>query len=293
MKRAINGDTRIFGVMGWPVGHSASPAMHNTALESLGYNAVYLPFPVSPLQLPQAIEGLWVLGAAGVNLTIPHKEAVVPLLPEVDPTAALIGSVNTLVRGESGWVGHSTDGPGFLQAFRTEMEAEPAGLRFLILGAGGAARAVAFALAQSGAAGIALANRSMERAHDLGARLSSRYSCGITALPLDPAALRKISPSVDVLINTLPLGMHPRVEETPPVPVDILQPPLIVCDLIYNPRPTRLLRMAAANGCRTLDGLAMLVAQGALSLELWTGLTAPAGLMRAAAEDFLTKGDLF
>lgn len=274
--------------MGWPVSHSASPAMHNRAFESLGYNAVYLPFPVSPPELPQAIAGLWALNAGGVNLTIPHKEAVVPLLAGLAPSAELIGSVNTLVRGESGWVGHSTDGPGFIQAFRTGMEEEPAGLRFLILGAGGAARAVAFALAQSGAAAITLANRSPERAQDLAARLKSCYSCGIAASPLDPAALRGIAPGVDALINTLPLGMHPRVEEIPPVPVEILKPPLIVCDLIYNPRPTRLLRMAAANGCRTLDGLAMLVAQGALSLELWTGLTAPAGLMRAAAGDFLS-----
>lgn len=264
--------------------------MHNAALASLGLNYVYVPFAVAPEDLGQAVRGLFALGVRGANVTIPHKEAVIPFLARLSPEAEAVGAVNTLVREGRGWVGHNTDGAGFLRALREEAGFDAAGARFLILGAGGAAKAVAFAVAGAGAAAVTVANRTPARAESLCRALSARLSCEVRAIPLDEEHIGRALSATDVLINTLPLGMHPQVEEMPPVPVELLQPPLLVCDLVYNPRPTKFLRVARANGCRTMDGLPMLVAQGALALEIWTGTKPPLNVMRRAAEEALHGG---
>jgi shikimate dehydrogenase len=281
----ITGETAVVGLIGWPVGHSVSPAMHNAAFARLELNWVYVPFPVPPERLGQAVAGLFALGVRGVNVTIPHKEAIRPFLARLSPEAEEVGAVNTLVRDTAGWVGHNTDGEGFLRALKEEAGVDPAGASFLILGAGGAAKAVAFAVARVGAAKVAVANRTVFRAEALCRALSSRWPCRVEALPLEEAELSRAVSGADILVNALPLGMHPRVEEMPPVPPEVLKPPLVVCDLVYNPRPTRWLAAATANGCRTMDGLPMLVAQGALALEMWTGVKVPVEVMRRAAEE--------
>lgn len=280
----LTGKTKVLGLLGWPVGHSVSPAMQNAALASLGLDYVYVPFNVAPADLAQAVRGLAVLGVRGANVTIPHKEAVLPLVERLTPEAQAVGAVNTLVREKGGWVGHNTDGEGFLEALREEANFALEGKRLLLLGAGGAARAVAFAAAGAGVSLLLIANRTPARAHTLAEALARRFPCRVRAIPLERGSLAAALAETDVLVNTLPLGMYPQVEAMPPLPPEALEPPLLVCDLIYNPRPTKLLSLAASRGCRTLDGLPMLVAQGALAFALWTGCKAPKEIMRRAAE---------
>ncbi|MCR4419637.1 MAG: shikimate dehydrogenase [Clostridia bacterium] len=286
----ITGRTFVLGVIGWPVEHSVSPAMHNAALAALNLDGVYVAFPVPPAEVGAALEGLWALGVRGANVTIPHKQAVLPHLSGLSPEARAAGAVNTLVRGDTGWVGYNTDGPGFMRALAEELGSPTSGLRALLLGAGGAARAVAFALAGAGAEAVTVANRSRERGQALVRDLADRTRASVRLVPLEPEALAGALAESDLLVNCLPVGMYPRSEEMPPVPADKLVPPLMVCDLIYNPRPTRLLLTARAQGCRVMDGLAMLVAQGALAFELWTGRQPPKNVMRKAAEEALGQG---
>ncbi|MGB9887030.1 MAG: shikimate dehydrogenase [Moorellales bacterium] len=285
----ITGRTFVLGIIGWPVEHSVSPAMHNAALTALGLDGVYVPFYVAPPDLEAALKGLWALGVRGANVTVPHKEAVIPFLSRLSPEAKAIGAVNTLVREDGGWTGYNTDGVGFVRSLEEELGLAVGGRRALLLGAGGAARAVAFALAGAGAGVITLANRSRERAEVLARDLARQAQAEVHVLPLEPEALAGALAESDLLINCLPVGMYPRVEEMPPVPVEKLSSNLVVCDLIYNPRSTRLLQAAQARGCRTLDGLPMLVAQGAVAFELWTGKSAPRETMRLAAEQALGR----
>ncbi len=263
--RQITGKTKIIGVWGHPVGHSRSPVMHNAALEALGLDWAYVPFDVDPENAAAAVAGLRALGLAGINVTVPLKERVLMLLDDVDDAARQIGSVNTIHNRDGRLYGYSTDGEGFLRSL--EAAGHPTrGRDVLLLGAGGSARAVAFALAAQGCH-CRIANRTEERAQSLAAEVNARYA-GTASVAVWGADAGRF----DLLVNTTSLGMQPNEAAVPALPPEAFARRPFVYDLIYAPSETRLLAQAKEAGCETLNGVGMLVWQGALSLALWTGL---------------------
>lgn len=283
----INGETRVTGIFGDPVAHTLSPAMHNAAFAALGLNFVYLPFHVRREALAAAVAGIKALGLAGVNITVPHKEAVLPLIDGVAEEARLIGAVNTVVNRGGELIGHNTDATGFLRALQ-EAGFDPTGRPAVVIGAGGAARAVVAALARAGVREITIFNRTVSRATVL-AELARAEGVATAALSwADLAGTgKKVVARAALVVQTTSVGMHPQEEEAPPVPPEALGPGQLVVDLIYSPRETRLLRLARAAGAKTQNGMAMLLHQGAAAFELWTGREAPLGVMRAALENVL------
>lgn len=262
----IDGKTRLYGIMGKPVSHSLSPAMHNSAFEQIGLNNVYVAFEVA--DVARAMDGFRALGICGVSVTIPHKQAVLPHLDAIDPVAEKIGAVNTLVIEEGNIRGLNTDWVGAMQALETITELP--GTTVLVIGAGGSARAIGFGLHEKGAK-ILLANRTLSR----GQALARDLGCECIALT-ELAGVR-----ADALINTTSVGMTPHVSETP-VPAAVLENIEAVMDIVYSPVETRLLREARQAGCRTVDGRYMLLYQGVAQFELWTGRSAPVDVMRSA-----------
>ncbi|MFH1085457.1 MAG: shikimate dehydrogenase [Chloroflexota bacterium] len=277
----VLGHTRVVGVIGWPVEHSVSPPMHNAALRALGLEWCYLPFPVRPEGLAEALRGARALGVRGLNVTVPHKQASLALMDALTPAARAIGAVNTVSFEDDRALGHNTDAEGFLSALAA-VGCDPRGCDALVLGAGGAARAVVYALAGAGAR-LTLLNRTPERAAALAAELAP----GAAVAPLDAASLRRYSPGAALVVNTTPLGMWPHAEGTP-WPAEVAFPGGALCyDLVYNPRETRLMRLARTAGAAASDGLGMLVHQGAAALRLWTGLAPPVAAMFAACTHVL------
>jgi shikimate dehydrogenase len=279
----ISGRTKIVGVWGHPVGHSRSPVMHNAALAALGLDWVYVPFDVDPVDVAEAVAGVRALGLIGINVTVPLKEAVLPFLDEIDPEARRIGSVNTICNREGRLCGYSTDGPGFLRAMAALGE-HTERRRVCLLGAGGSARAVAFALAGRGAQ-IQIVNRTADRAEALAQEIDRHFPGAACVISLGENAA-----PFDLLVNTTSLGMTPHEDALPDLPLPGFRDLPFVYDLIYSPRETRLLRAAREAGCPTANGVGMLVQQGALSLSLWTGLPVeaiPVALMAAAVDEAL------
>jgi len=274
----------LVGIFGYPVAHSRSPAMHNAAFRALKLNYHYLPFAIKPAALGDAVNAIRALGMGGVNLTIPHKERVLPYLDELSAEAGRIGAVNTVVNRRGRLIGHNTDGRGFLLALRAAWGLSMRGRGVCLLGAGGAARAVAVALIRAGVGRLMIANRSVDRAERLvraiGGR-GSRSSASIQAIPLSDAALRRAAVDCDCLVNATSVGLDRRDRRLASRVVVGCFP--YVCDLIYQPAITPLLRDAKAAGSRTMNGLGMLVYQGALSFQLWTGRRPPIRVMERAA----------
>jgi shikimate dehydrogenase len=270
------------GLIGWPVAHSVSPAMHNAAFERLGLDWRYVLLPAGPDRLEATVDGLRRPPFRGANVTVPHKQAVMAHLDEVLGAAQAIGAVNTIVADGVHLAGHNTDADGFLAALR-EAGFEPAGCRALLLGAGGAARSVAYALAlESGA--VTIHNRTPARAErlaeDLGRlALPGRISWLESEMDLADLDLD----AFDLLVNATSLGMWPHAEASPWPEGLAMSAHWTVFDLVYNPADTRLLTQARASGAKPVGGLEMLVYQGALSFSLWTGREAPLAAMRAAA----------
>ncbi|MCE5257608.1 MAG: shikimate dehydrogenase [Chloroflexi bacterium] len=281
----INGQTKIAAVFGWPVAHSLSPAMHNAAFGALNLDWVYAPFAVSPEQLPAAVAAIRALGLRGVNATVPHKEALVALMDDLTPEARAIGAVNTILVEEGRLLGHNTDAVGFERTLqRAGFDAR--GKHALVLGAGGAARAVVYALLRSRAQ-VVLLNRSPRRAVELLSRLGASAATGA----LTASEVGKWAGHVQLVVNATSLGMWPQVEGTP-WPQEIPFPPdVLLCDLVYNPRRTPLVGQALQAGARCIDGLWMLVYQGAEAFRLWTGQQPDAELMFRAADDQLGGRD--
>lgn len=270
----IDPNTRFMALIGDPVVHSVSPAMHNAAFQALGLPYVYLSFQVPPAALPEAVNVVRGLGFRGANITIPHKTAVLPLLDNIDPSAQRIGAVNTLVNENGKLTGYNTDAPGFLAALRSS-GFEPKGEKAVVLGAGGAARAIVFALRDAGAA-VSIINRSPEAARVLASE------SGGTAFEMNRSGWRSALPGASLVVNATSVGMSPYNDSTP-LPSRLLRPGLVVFDTVYRPRQSRLLKEAKAAGCTAIGGLEMLVEQGALAFELWTGENAPRKVMRQAA----------
>lgn len=271
--------TRLLGVIGYPIGHSLSPLMHNTAIRHLSLNQVYLPFEVHPDGLGTAVAGLKALGARGINVTIPHKEAVIQYVDELSEEARLVGAVNTLLFEEHRTFGHNTDGKGFLAALEEEGIDSPVGKVAVVLGAGGAARAICVQLLLANAGRLVIANRTYARAVALARSLSETISgAQVDTVELTPLALRDAVCSAQLVINTTSVGMGGS--GSPPLPWELIRPDHLVCDIVYRPLKTPLLRQAEARGCRTVGGLGMLIHQGNLSFNLWTGQEFPLSLVR-------------
>lgn len=275
----IRGKTRILGIFGDPVAHSLSPLMQNAALAQAGIDAVYVPFHVRPEHLEAAVAAIRSLDLWGVNVTVPHKEAVLRYLDAVDPAARLIGAVNTIVNRGGVLTGYNTDAAGLLCSLAEDLHFDPCGRRILLLGAGGACRAALVALGQAGAAWIGIANRSRQRAEDLVDEFSEVFKgTNLAVFSLDPAELSAALPQVDLLLNTSAVGL--RGESFVDFPWDNLSTDAFVYDMIYG-RATPLRQSARARGHRTTDGLGMLAAQGEEAFFLWTAKRPPAGAMKA------------
>lgn len=279
-----SGAAAVVGVIGWPVAHSLSPIMHNNAFRALGLDWIYVPFPVEPGRLGAALQGIKGLGLRGVNVTIPHKEAVMSLLDDVTERARRAGAVNTISCQDGRLLGDNTDGAGFVRSLREEAAFDPAGSRVFICGAGGAAKAVAVALAEAGADFIAVANRTAARAEALTTDLS-RLGAKAQAFSLDEPRLMDVLLHSDLLVQTTPAGMAggaAAAELPAPLRPDWLREGLVVADIVYTPLETPLVRAAVTRGCRVAPGWGMLLYQGAEAFSMWTGRPAPVDAMRGA-----------
>jgi shikimate dehydrogenase len=278
----INAHTQFCGVIGNPVEHSLSPAIHNAAFQKLGLNFVYLAFRVEAIG--DAIKGLRALGNfRGASVTIPHKVTSVPFLDSVEPTARHIGAINTIVAAGGTLTGHNTDGIGALRALR-EGAVPLKEQNVVMLGSGGAARAIAFALGTEAVLSqlTILGIDDWERTA-LARDLQSKTGMVVHESCLDASTLQKVLPDTHVLIHCTPMGMSPNVHETS-VPAILLHAGLTVMDIVYNPRDTQLLKDAKAAGCRTIPGFEMFLHQAAAQFELWTNQAAPADVMRSVLE---------
>ncbi len=269
----IDTRTRLYGVFAHPAGHSLSPAMHNRAFAATGHNGVYLAFDVP--DIAAAVAAGRTLNLHGWSVTIPHKVAVVPLLDALDPMAGKIGAVNTVINRNGRLTGYNSDGLGVVSALKekTSLRNKTAA----VVGAGGAARAIAFSLKAEGA-DVTIVNRSVKRGEALARDIDAPF------LPLADFD----RPLYHILINTTPVGMTPHVAAMP-VKEETIAPEMIVMDIVYNPLITRLLQIAAGRGCTVVDGAAMFIYQGAFQFELWTGRKAPITLMRETVMNALER----
>ncbi|MBT9138429.1 shikimate dehydrogenase [candidate division NPL-UPA2 bacterium Unc8] len=282
----IKGTTKIFGVIGFPIEHTASPAIHNAAFAALGLDCAYLPLAVRPENLGRAVAGLSSLGIIGLNVTIPHKETVIACLDEVSEEARRIGAVNTVAIRSGKLIGYNTDGKGFVQALKEEGKIDIQGRRIVILGAGGAGRAVAVQSGLEGAGELIIFDKIAPRAK----RLAADIGRNIPQLRVGVISWDKIKFNVgkaDILINATPVGMNAGDKLL--IDPEWLLPRTLVFDLVYNPQETRLMQASRERGCSVVGGLGMLIHQGALSFELWTGKEAPLDAMRKAAEEVINS----
>lgn len=273
----------LVGVFGFPVAENPTGVMQEAAFRARGLNWRYLNIEVRPEQLADAMTGLRAFNMAGINLTIPHKIAVIPYLDALGPEAQVIGAVNTVVREGGKLIGRNTDGKGFLKSVREDAGMDPQGQRVVFLGAGGAARAMAVEMALAGASHITIVNRNPARGRELVGLLHER-----TPAPAEFVAWQgeyAVPAETSILVNATSIGLFPDVAAMPAVDLNSIRPDLLVCDVIPNPPRTAFLRAAAERGARTLDGLGMLVGQGAIGFEMWTGQPAPEDVMRRALEE--------
>jgi len=282
----VSDPTQRVGLVGWPVEHSVSPAMHNAAFDALRLPWRYSLLPAPPGQVGSVLERIREQGWRGANVTVPHKQAVMPYLDGLTDAGSAIGAVNTIIARDGGLIGHNTDGDGFLAALR-EVGFDPSNRAVLVLGAGGGARSVVHALAQAGCA-ITVHNRTGERAAQLVQDMQGVVSRTGSGWLKQVASLQDLElDGFDLLVNTTPLGMWPDVNASP-WPEDLAIPAhWTVFDLVYNPEETQLLSRARATGAVPVGGLGMLVLQGALAFELWTGQAPPVEVMVAAAKEAL------
>jgi shikimate dehydrogenase len=283
----VDGKTKLLGVMGYPVEHSLSPLMHNAAIAHLQLNYVYLPFPVCPDDLSHAIKGFEAIGVVGVNLTIPHKQAILPHLTDVSESATAVGAVNTIWQTPQGWSGTNTDVEGFLAPLQGQPRSWDEAT-VLVLGNGGASRAVVAGCTQLGVRAIQVAGRSSEKLQHFQASWPQPTVQDILSTHTWNA-LPALLPEATLIVNTTPIGMAPYTGASPlPDPLwSLAAPGAIAYDLIYTPRPTRFLRAAQARGLTIIDGMEMLVQQGAAALKLWVQQSVPIDLMRAVLADAL------
>ncbi|QOV24129.1 shikimate dehydrogenase [Anabaenopsis elenkinii] len=290
-KVLITGKTQLLAVIGYPVEHSLSPVMHNAAIAELGLDYIYLPLPIKPENLEVAIAGLAAMEVVGFSVTIPHKQAIMPLLSEISPIAKVIGAVNTVSRQNQGWLGTNTDIEGFIAPLQTTYQQDWSQKTALILGYGGAARAVVAGCHQLGLAQIHVVGRNMQKLAEF------RKSWGNSPLAAKLQThlwedLGKLIPQANLLVNTTPVGMYPHVNQSPVSQEDLqnLSPGAIAYDLIYIPQPTQFLQQAQKQGAIVIDGLEMLLQQGVAALKIWLNRdTVPVDVMRQAVQNYLIR----
>jgi shikimate dehydrogenase len=273
--KQITGKTKLLGVIGDPIEHSLSPIMHNAAIETMGLDFVYVPFRVRDLKT--AIAGFAAIDLQGFSITIPHKQAIIPLLSEITDAAKAIGAVNTVWQGKSGWIGTNTDITGFLAPLRSHSPSVA-----VVLGNGGAARAVVAGCAELGCAEIHVVGRSKLQ--------EFQAAWNLSALKVHTwDQLSDLLPHADLIVNTTPIGMSPNFDDSPisDHQAELIQENAIAYDLIYVPNPTRFLKQAQQQGATAIDGLEMLVQQGAAALEIWTQQDVPVEVMRRALQSHL------
>lgn len=289
MTNEITGKTKLLGVIGHPVEHSLSPVMHNAAIAQLGLDYIYLPFPIKPENLEIAIAGFAAIDVVGFSVTIPHKQTILPLLSEITPIAQAIGAVNTVSRQNHRWVGTNTDIEGFIAPLQTTYKQDWSQKTAVILGNGGAARAVVAGCHQLGFAKIHVVGRNMQKLQEF------RNSWGNSPLAESLQVhtwdtLIKLIPQANLLVNTTPIGMYPKINESPLSVEEItnLASGAIAYDLIYIPKPTQFLQQAQSQGAIAIDGLEMLVQQGVAALKIWLqSETLPVEVMRQALQNHL------
>jgi shikimate dehydrogenase len=265
----------LYGVIGDPIAHSMSPDMQNAAFDDAGLKAVYGRFRVSPAELPDAVKGIRALGLKGINVTVPHKTTVMPFLDELDPLAASIGAVNTIVNQEGKLIGYNTDGEGYVEGLKKVIKGDIASKEVLIIGAGGAAKAIYYTLASLGLRRIDITNRTERKALDL------MEACPI-AIESNYCTLQEAEETLiryDVVIQTTSIGMFPDIGASP-LMAGRVKAGAVFSDIIYNPLQTTFLRKAQYNGAVIQNGLEMFVYQGALAFEKWTGITPNTELMK-------------
>jgi shikimate dehydrogenase len=276
----ITGTTQTLAVIGYPISHSLSPVMHNAAIQTLGVDYIYLPFAIHPQDLETAIAGLSAIGTQGFSVTIPHKQTILPLLSEVSEVAQAIGAVNTVYRTATGWGGTNTDMTGFLAPLQA-MQRDWTNSTALILGSGGAARAVVAGCATLGCTKVQVVGRDRQKLE------AFQKSWQTSPIPVNLsihlwAELPNLIHPADLIVNATPIGMHPNADQSPLLDLDakLMREQAIAYDLIYSPRPTKFLQQAQTQGAQSIDGLEMLVQQGAAALNLWLNQSAPADVMR-------------
>ena len=276
----ISGKTQLLGIFGDPVSHSLSPKMQNAALTAAAIDAAYLPLHVTAERLELAVEAIRTFNFVGMNVTVPHKERIIPFLDEVDETATLIGAVNTVVNRQGYLVGFNTDASGFLASLQSDLLTEPQGQQVIIVGAGGASRAAVVALAGSGALKIVITNRSKEKAENLACEMQQHFpETEIVAYGLSEAELADSLSSADLLVNTTSVGLSG--DTLPTFFVDKIAESACVYDMVYADSPTPLIRSARSRGLSCVDGRGMLVAQGEAAFFKWFGIAPETGVMRA------------
>ena len=285
----ISGKTQVCGVIGDPIEHTLSPTIHNAAFSHLGLNFVFLAFHVKTADLENAIQGMRGLGIHGLNVTMPHKNKVITYLDELDEAVKFLGSANTILNKTGKLSGFNTDGKGALKALR-ENGVKLSKKKVLLLGAGGAAKAIAYSLGRE-VGELVVLNRAAEKAQELAERLTKTLGKKVVGGSLSLDTVAENLPVSDVLINATSVGMNPAANQSIVAP-QWLRPDLTVMDIVYNPVETKLAKDAKAAGARVISGVEMLIYQGAASFEIWTGKPAPIEVMRKAALNRLSsKGE--
>ncbi len=278
----ISGKTKIVGIFGYPVEHTLSPVMHNSAFKHLNLDFCYVPFSVRPEMLENAIKGIRALNIVGVNITIPHKEAVIAFLDDISDEARFIGSVNTIKNFDGKLIGFNTDGKGFIKSLE-EANIKIDNKKILMIGAGGAARAIGFYLCQE-ADKLYIYNRSIKRAEMLQNHLA-HFKNNVLVAKESLICSKEFFSDLDIIINTTPLGL--KSDDPLPLNADMLKKHQVVCDLIY--KQTNLLHIASTIGCKTINGMGMLLWQGVLAFEKWTGIQPPVEIMRRTLMNHFLK----
>ncbi len=269
----INADTKILGLIGYPLGHTISPLLHNYSLNENNLNYIYLPFPVENDKLADAITGFKAINFRGLNVTIPHKESVIPLLDNIDPIAKKIGAVNTILNDKGILTGYNTDVTGLIRMIEEDGNFNIKGKTAMLIGAGGAARAAGIALLEEGISELYLLNRTASKAENLTAEWKEHYPlASIYYGSLNPDSYKSYIDSVELLIDTTPRGMEPNVDVPPVITTEYLHSNMLVVDLVYNPKETTLIKAAKSAHADYLNGMGMLLYQGIDSFKIWTGI---------------------
>ncbi|MGQ9469015.1 MAG: shikimate dehydrogenase [Nitrososphaerales archaeon] len=279
-KWVISNKTLLCCVIGHPVDKSLSPIMHNEAFRAKNLDYVYLAFDVGEFHLKEAVQGLRALGVRGFNVTMPYKVTIMSLLDRMDKGASLVGAVNTVLNNDGELIGYNTDVDGVTSALETKLHSLK-GLKALLIGAGGAARACIVALVSKGCKEIIVMNRTLNRAKSMVEELSKKLEMSYSLKELSIDSLKIAIGSADILINSTPIGTYPNIDESI-VPQELIKKDMIVFDVVYNPKKTKLIRDAEKMGAKTIPGYEMFVGQGAASFNLWTGMDAPVDIMKRA-----------